>query len=96
MARDILSYSVSSVGIEWTFSLAQRVCWWDWSQMSSQTVEEIMMIKYYNHTVNLNSEKAVVEPWDIYHREEKDDQVIDENEDPFAMKFKIILNQIYK
>ncbi len=29
--------------------------------MTSESVEQIMLLKYYNHIMNLNSEKTIIE-----------------------------------
>jgi len=95
MAKDILSCPIFSVGIERVFSLARRVCRWDRSQMSSETVEQIMLIKYYNRTMDLDPEEAITEPWDIYRREKDDDQEINGTADLFRVSLKTVLAQIY-
>ncbi len=35
-----------------------------------------MLLKYYNCIMNLNSEKTIIEAWDIYHKEEDEDNAI--------------------
>ena len=94
MTKNVLSCSIFSVDIEWTFSLARRVCWWDWSQMTSESVEQIMLLKYYNHIMNLNSEKTIIEAWNIYHRKEDEDNVIDESDDFFKINLQNVLCSI--
>ncbi len=54
-----------------------------------------MLMKYYNQTMNLNSDKTITELWNIYHREKNDDQEINESADLFQVSLKIILMQIY-
>ncbi len=94
MTKNILSCSIFSVNIKWTFSLARRVCWWDWSQMTSESVEQIMLLKYYNHIMNLNFEKTIIEAWDIYCREENEDNMIDESDDSFKTDLQNVLCSI--
>ncbi len=94
MTKNVLSCSIFSVDIEWTFSLARRVCQWDWSQMTSESVEQIMLFKYYNHIMNLNSEKTIIEAWDIYRREEDEDNMIDESDDSFKTDLQNVLRSI--
>ena len=94
MTKNILSCSIFSVDIEWTFSLVRRVCQWDWSQMTSESVEQIMLLKYYNCIMNLNSEKTIIEAWDIYHREEDEDNAIDESDDSFKTDLQNVLRFI--
>ncbi len=95
MTKDVLSCSIFSINIERTFSLARRVCRWDWSQMSSKTMKQIMLMKYYNRTMNLNSDETITELWNIYHREKNDYQEINESADLFQVSLKTVLTQIY-
>ncbi len=94
MTKNVLSCSIFSVDIEWTFSLARRVCQWDWSQITSESVEQIMLFKYYNHIMNLNSEKTIIKAWDIYRREEDEDNMIDESDDSFKTDLQNVLRSI--
>ncbi len=94
MTKNVLSCSIFSVDIEWTFSLARRVCRWNWSQMTSESVEQIMLLKYYNHIMNLNSEKTIIEAWDIYCREEDEDNAIDELYNSFKTDLQNVLRSI--
>ncbi len=91
MTKNVLSCSIFSVDIEWTFSLARRVCWWNRSQMTSESVEQIMLLKYYNRIMNLNSEKTIIEAWNIYRREEDEDNAIDESDDSFKTDLQNVL-----
>ena len=54
-----------------------------------------MLMKYYNWTMNLNSDETITELWNIYHREKNDDQEINESADSFQVSLKIVLMQIY-
>ncbi len=83
MTKNVLSCSIFFINIEWTFDLARRICQWDWSQMTSESVEQIMLLKYYNRIMNLNSEKTIIEAWNIYCKEEDEDNVIDESDNSF-------------
>ncbi len=94
MTKNVLSCSIFSIDIEWTFSLARRVCQWDWSQMTSESVEQIMLFKYYNCIMNLNSEKTIIEAWNIYRREEDEDNAIDESDDSFKTDLQNVLHFI--
>ncbi len=94
MTKNVFSCSIFFVNIEWTFNLARRVCWWDWSQMTSESVEQIMHLKYYNHIMNLNSEKTIIEAWNIYHKEEDEDNTIDESDDSFKTDLQNVLCSI--
>ncbi len=94
MTKNVLSCLIFSVNIEWTFSLARRVCWWNQSQMTSESVEQIMLLKYYNCIMNLNSEKTIIKAWNIYHREEDEDNVIDESDDSFKTDLQNVLRSI--
>ncbi len=94
MTKKILSCSIFSVDIEWIFSLARRVYRWDWSQMTSESVEQIMLFKYYNRIMNLNSEKTIIEAWNIYCREEDEDNAIDEFDDSFKTDLQNVLRFI--
>ena len=76
------------------FNLARRVCWWNQSQMTSESVEQIMLLKYYNRIMNLNSEKTIIEAWDIYRREKDEDNVIDEAADSFKADLQNVLCSI--
>ncbi len=95
MIKDVLSYSIFLINIERTFNLARRVYWWDQSQMSSKMMKQIMLMKYYNQTMNLNSDETITEFWDIYCREKNDDQEINESADSFWVSLKTVLMQIY-
>ncbi len=54
-----------------------------------------MLMKYYNRTMNLNSDETIIELWDIYCREKNDDQEINESADLFWVSLKTVLTQIY-
>ncbi len=54
-----------------------------------------MLIKYYNQTMNLNSDETITEFWDIYHREKNDDEKINEFANLFWVSLKTVLTQIY-
>jgi len=95
MTKDVLSCSIFSINIERTFSLARRVCQWNQSQMSLKTMKQIMLMKYYNRTMNLNSDETITEFWDIYHKEKNDDQEINKSADSFQVSLKTVLTQIY-
>ncbi len=94
MIKNVFSCSIFSVDIEWTFSLARRVCQWDWSQMTSESIEQIMLLKYYNRIMNLNSEKTIIEAWNIYHKEKDEDNAIDESDDFFKTDLQNVLRSI--
>ncbi len=94
MTKNVLSYSIFFIDIEWTFSLARRVCQWNQSQMTSESVEQIMLLKYYNRIMNLNSEKTIIEAWDIYRREEDENNAIDEFDDSFKTDLQNVLCSI--
>ncbi len=94
MTKNVLSCSIFSIDIEWTFSLARRVCWWNRSQMTSESVEQIMLLKYYNRIMNLNSEKTIIEAWDIYCREKDENNAIDESDDSFKTDLQNVLCSI--
>ncbi len=94
MTKNVLSCSIFFVNIEWTFSLARRVCRWNQSQMTSESVEQIMLLKYYNRIMNLNSEKTIIEAWNIYRREEDEDNAINEAADSFRADLQNVLHSI--
>ena len=94
MTKNVLSCLIFFVNIEWTFSFVKRVYWWDWLQMTSESVEQIMLFKYYNHIMNLNSEKTIIKAWDIYRREEDEDNAIDESDDSFKIDLQNVLRFI--
>ncbi len=54
-----------------------------------------MLMKYYNWTMNLNSDEIITEFWDIYCKEKNDDQEINESADSFWVSLKTVLMQIY-
>ncbi len=54
-----------------------------------------MLIKYYNQTMNLNSDEIITEFWNIYCKKKNDAQEINESADSFQVSLKIILMQIY-
>ncbi len=41
--------------------------------------------------MNLNSEKTIIEAWNIYHREEDEDNVIDKSDDSFKTDLQNVL-----
>ncbi len=45
--------------------------------------------------MNLNSNKIIIEFWNIYYKEKNDDQKINESADLFQVSLKIVLMQIY-
>ncbi len=53
-----------------------------------------MLLKYYNRIMNLNSEKTIIEAWDIYRREKDEDNVIDEAADSFRADLQNVLHFI--
>ncbi len=53
-----------------------------------------MLLKYYNHIINLNSEKTIIEAWNIYRREEDEDNAIDESDDSFKTDLQNFLHFI--
>ncbi len=78
MIKDVLLCLIFLINIEWTFNLARKVCWWNWSQMSLKMMKQIMLMKYYNQTMNLNLDEIITEFWNIYCKEKNDDQEINE------------------
>ncbi len=50
-----------------------------------------MLFKYYNCIMNLNSEKTIIEAWDIYHREKDKDNAINESDDSFKTNLQNVL-----
>lgn len=94
MAKDVLSCPISSVGIERVFSLARQVCTWDRAQLEPKSVEQVMLLKYYNRTMDLDPDEALVEPWDILRREEDLDRGFRGGEDPFRVQLVEVLRQI--
>ncbi len=54
-----------------------------------------MLIKYYNWTMNLNSDKIIIKFWNIYCKEKNDDQKINKFADSFQVFLKTVLMQIY-
>ncbi len=53
-----------------------------------------MLLKYYNRIMNLNSEKIIIEAWNIYRREEDEDNAIDESNDSFKTDLQNVLRSI--
>ncbi len=94
MTKNVLSCLIFFVNIEWTFSFARRVCRWDRSQMTSESVEQIMLLKYYNCIINLNSEKTIIKAWNIYRKEKDEDNAIDESDDSFKTDLQNVLHSI--
>ncbi len=62
--------------------------------MTSESVEQLMLLKYYNRIMNLNSEKIIIEAWNIYRREEDEDNAIDESNDSFKTDLQNVLRSI--
>jgi len=62
--------------------------------MTSELVEQIMLLKYYNCIMNLNSEKTIIKAWNIYHREEDEDNMIDKSDDSFKTDLQNVLRSI--
>jgi len=59
--------------------------------MTSESIEQIMLLKYYNHIMNLNSEKTIIKAWDIYYKEEDEDNAIYEFDDSFKTDLQNVL-----
>ncbi len=59
--------------------------------MTSKSIEQIMLLKYYNCIMNLNSEKTIIEVWNIYCRKEDEDNIIDEAADSFKANLQNVL-----
>ncbi len=53
-----------------------------------------MLLKYYNRIMNLNSEKIIIEAWNIYCREEDENNAIDEAADSFRADLQNVLRSI--
>ncbi len=53
-----------------------------------------MFLKYYNCIMNLNSEKTIIEAWNIYHKEEIEDNSIDESDNSFKTDLQNVLHFI--
>ncbi len=53
-----------------------------------------MLLKYYNHIMNLNSEKTIIKAWNIYCREKDEDNAIDESDDSFKTDLQNVLHLI--
>ncbi len=62
--------------------------------MTSESIEQIMLLKYYNRIMNLNSEKTIIEAWNIYHKEKDEDNAIDESDDFFKTDLQNVLRSI--
>ncbi len=58
-------------------------------------MKQIMLMKYYNQTMNLNSDEIITEFWNIYCKEQNDNQEINKSVDSFQVSLKIVLMQIY-
>ena len=59
--------------------------------MNVETIQQIMLIKYYNRIMNLNSEEFVTKSWDIYRKEKNEDR-IHEARNSFTVNMKKIFN----
>ncbi len=53
-----------------------------------------MLLKYYNRIMNLNSEKTIIKAWNIYCREEDEDNAIDELYNSFKTDLQNVLRSI--
>ncbi len=60
--------------------------------MTSELIKQIMLLKYYNR-INLNSEKIIIEAWNIYRKEENED-AINESDDSFRINLQNVLRFI--
>ena len=61
MTRDVLVCSIISVNIKRTFSIIRKVCCCDRAQMNSETVNEFMIVKYYNCKTNRTKNNSFIE-----------------------------------
>ena len=68
MIKDVLLYFILFLNIKRMFSFARKICWWNRLQINVETIQQIMLIKYYNRIMNLNFEESVSELWNIYQR----------------------------
>ena len=62
--------------------------------MTSESVEQIILLKYYNYIMNLNFKKTIIEAWNIYHKEEDEDNAINEFNDSFKTDLQNVLHSI--
>ncbi len=60
--------------------------------MTLKLIKQIMLLKYYNR-INLNSEKIIIEAWNIYRKEENED-AINESDDSFKADLQNVLRFI--
>ena len=47
MTKNILSISASDIDVEWIFNTACDVCYYCWNCLNSDTIEMIMLMKWY-------------------------------------------------
>ena len=47
MTKNILSISASDIDVEWIFNTAHDVCHYCWNHLNSDTIEMIMLMKWY-------------------------------------------------
>ena len=57
MTKNILSISASDVNVEWIFNTVYDVCHYHWNYFNSDTIEIIMLMKWYEKLELWKSEK---------------------------------------
>ena len=57
MTKNILSISASDVDVEWVFNTAHDACHYHWNCLNSETIEMIMLVKWYKKLELWTSEK---------------------------------------
>ena len=62
--------------------------------MILKSIEQIMLLKYYNCTINLNSKEIIIEAQNIYRREKNNNLTIKKFNDFFRIDLQNVLRLI--
>ena len=61
MIKNVLFCSIFFVEVKRCFNFARKVCKYNRDYLNFTTIEQNIIIKYYNRTLNLNFEKTLIE-----------------------------------
>ena len=66
MTKNILSISVSNVNIEWFFNTARDICHYHWNCLNADTIEIIMLLKWYEKLKLTTAEQNLSQNSDLF------------------------------
>ena len=66
MTKNILSISASDVDVEWLFNTARDVCYYYWNYLNADTIEIIMLLKWYEKLKLATTEQNLSQNSDLF------------------------------